>query len=388
MGEPDERPVDRCLRFADLCQEHAEVLRADAYICRGPEALAAAHLIAGAVGGRVYCDIVALPLLNRRDDTERPSAEHALLEHAWEGYLCEAAGLWTAGWALKDRLRRYGQPVTVIPDYHDGTGVTPADRGRLRAECGLGPDDRLLLASGTTVGGFRPIVGAMPMLPADVHLAVLADIAQPSDLRSCIDEQGIAADRIHLLPPTGDADVVGLAMGAELGLIAADPSLPDERAALPARLFDFIAAELPIVAADVPDVARIVEERDLGITVGSDDATAWGDAISTALARGTVWRGNLTAAASELAWDLLGDAVHAACGYARRVVFLSCRSFDGDRRTRRMAQTLANRGTAVTTCCPRRGSSLADTRPSFQLAVTAVGMDTSGPADVAVRDRS
>lgn len=379
MPAPSDLSIDRCVRFAEQCQERADELKAEAYIARGPEALPAAELVAAAVGGRVYCDVVALPPLPRPAvEPEPPQPESALLEHAFESYLRNVAGLMTTGWALKDRLRRFGPPVTVLPDYHDAAAVGAAGSHRLRTEHGLRADHRLLLAAGRTIGGFRPIVGAMPMLPGEVHLAVLSGIAEPAELQSCVADQGITG-RVHFLPAGCDADVVGIAREAELGVIAVDPSLPKEAVSLPARLFDFIAAGLPIVAPDVPDIARIVEERELGLTVRGDDADAWSDAITKGLARGAALRANVVAAAPDLAWELLDDAVHAACGNAGRVSFLSCGDLIGDRRTSRMAKSLAGRGVAVTLCCPGSGPLPAETNPHLRY-LTLAAVDGSGAA--------
>jgi glycosyltransferase involved in cell wall biosynthesis len=355
--------VNAYLRVARYCHAAADEIKADAYVAHGVEALPAAEAVANAVGGRVYCDVIEMPSFAQRSVKYNWHPTNlALLDHGFEGYLRNAAGISTIGWALKDKITHYGPPVTVIPNYRYRETLQRSDL--MRQKCGLRPEDRLLLASSTITSGFEPIIEALTLLPEHVHLATLGNIIAEyrERIRDLPARLGVAS-RVHYFNPVPYEQLTSAASGANIGIVAIDPSFVNDWISLPNRFFDSISAGLPIVTPDVPDIARIVRERNIGFTVRNNDARSWAEAITSALANEQVMRPNVLAASRELAWDSLGDELLAAYGRPKSVTFIAYCDLIGHQRTARMADTLVKRGVKVTICCPRREPASPDEMP-------------------------
>ena len=353
-------------------------------MAHGVEALPAADAVAKAVGGRVYCDVIEMPSFAQRSVTyDLHPTSHSLLDHAFDGYLRAAAGLSTVGWALGDQIQHYGPRVTVIPNYRNRERLQRSTQ--IREKCGLGSEGRLLLASSTISSGLEPIVEALKLLPDKVHLATLGNFFR--DYRERI--QAVVArldveNRVHFFDPVPYDQFATVASGANIGLIAVDPSLMHWQISLPNRLFDCIAAGLPIVTPDVPDIARIVEGRKIGVTLPKSDARSWADAIAAALNDEEALRANVLAVSEELVWDSLGDKLHAAYDHAASVTIIGFTDLIGHQRTIRMADTLVQRGVPVTICCPHEGPVPPDEMPGVRIVLTprplAVSPATNAPS--------
>src|SRR5579872_511572 len=95
--------VNTFLRLARDRHRLSGELKADAYVAHGPEALPAAEVVAKEVGGQVYCDVVEIPSFAERSAVyDYHPTNMSLLNHAFDGYLRDTAGLTTIGWALKE----------------------------------------------------------------------------------------------------------------------------------------------------------------------------------------------------------------------------------------------------------------------------------------------
>jgi glycosyltransferase involved in cell wall biosynthesis len=363
-------PVRGFLRYAHYCHRLAHELKAEAYIALGVEAIPAADVVAKTVGGRLYCDVVDSPSFRDRGsrDDWHP-ADHALLDHAVEGYLRNAAGISTVSWAWGKEFQHYGPPVTVIPNYRYAEQMQPSNE--LPEACGLAPGDVLLLASSTIYSGFEPVIEALKLLPENIHLATLGRIVK--DCRDRIHaypaEIGIQ-NRVHFFDEVPFARLTSVASGANLGLMALNPLLRNHRLTLPHRVFDCIAAGLPIVTPDTPDVARIVNERQIGVVVPSNEAYCWAEAIKTALTREDEMRPRVRQAARELVWESLTDGVRVAYGCPASVTIIGYADLVGHQRTFRVANTMAKGGATVTICCPHDPQQPAEEIPGVRYVFT------------------
>lgn len=374
--------VAHYLRFARYCLQRAEELKADAYIAHGVEVLPAADAIAEAVGGRVYCDVIEMPSFSQRSvQLNWHLTNLSLLDHAFDSYLRGAAGLSTVGWALKEKIRHYGPPVTVIPNYRAAEPLQYSDQ--LRQRCGLGPEDRLVLASSTMASGLVPVIEALTLLPGNVHLATLGNFVRGyrDEVEGAVARADVA-HLVHFFDPVPYDQFASVASGADVGLIAVDPSLMHWQISLPNRLFDCIAGSLPVVTPDLPDVVRIVREWNMGVVLATDDARGWADAIAAALADQKRLRRNVQAASKALTWDRLGDDLHAAYDHAESVTIIGFHDLVDHQRTIRMAETLLKRGVKVTICCPRDGPAPAE-RPGLRYVLTPKPMPNGPGSPVA-----
>jgi glycosyltransferase involved in cell wall biosynthesis len=174
--------------------------------------------------------------------------------------------------------------ITTIPN---GVQFTPTAHSTLRAELGLPPEERLLLAIGNLypVKGHRHLVEALALLRRRgiaVHAAIAGRGERAGDLTARAAALGVG-DRLHLLGLR--SDIANLLAGADVFVL---PSLAE---GLPLALLEAMSAGLPIVASDVGDVRIALEGGGAGLVVPPGDAPAFAEAIAQLLTdRGTAQR--------------------------------------------------------------------------------------------------
>lgn len=82
------------------------------------------------------------------------------------------------------------------------------------------------------------------------------------------------AERFELCPPVSPDVVVDELAPATVGLCLIQPICRSYELCLPNKLFEYVAAGLPVLCSDLPVMAMVVREHGLGEVVGADDVTA------------------------------------------------------------------------------------------------------------------
>ena len=134
------------------------------------------------------------------------------------------------------------------------------------------------------------------------------DPATPTTSRTCASgRRARARRRASLLAPAVPTDdVVRWAAGADVGLALIQNVSLSYFLSLPNKLFEYVAAGLPVVASDFPELRGVVEGRGLGVVCPPDDRDAIARAIAWTLddpERHARLRAAARAAAAELTWD-------------------------------------------------------------------------------------
>ena len=211
----------------------------------------------------------------------------ARLERRWAR---RADAVVTVNAALAEVLRRrlglVGAPV-VVHNCPPLVRTTP-DRARLRLVAGVnGPADGspIVLHHGLLAHnrGLETLVAAMrdPRL-AGVHLVLLGG----GELRDHLVALGAGAEfggRLHVLEPVPPEALLGLVAGADVGAIALPPATENLRLSTPNKLFECLAAGVPVVVSDFPAVRAIVcdgPDAPLGVTCDPDDPSSIAAAIA------------------------------------------------------------------------------------------------------------
>src|SRR4029077_5284487 len=90
------------------------------------------------------------------------------------------------------------------------------------------------------------------------------------------------------------------------GVSLLEDSCENHRLALPNKLFEYIAAGLPVVVGDLPEAAKLVRERRVGWCADPADPGSVAAALRTALAQqdDDGLQRCLARAGSELSWEL------------------------------------------------------------------------------------
>lgn len=184
--------------------------------------------------------------------------------------------------------RRYRVPeVTLVPNYPAPELATAAPSRSLREIPGgqaLDPHRPVVLYLGGLMGGrgLEELVTAMVEVP-EGQLVLVGDGVLGEPLRRRAHDLGIG-DRVHLLDPVPPGDVVSVAASADVGVSPIVPSCLNYRYSLPNKLFQYLAAGLPVVASDFPQVRDVVAGADAGLLVDTSRPSAIAAAIRELLA--------------------------------------------------------------------------------------------------------
>jgi glycosyltransferase involved in cell wall biosynthesis len=198
-----------------------------------------------------------------------------------------AAATLTVSAPIAEHLaRRYGLPeVVLVPNYPEPPGTI--DRRDIRALPGaeaLDATTPLVLYVGGLMGGrgLEQLVDAMAHVER-AELVLLGDgvLAKPLQQRAA---RGGFAERLHVVTPVPPADVIDVAASADVGVSPIVPSCLNYRYSLPNKLFQYMAAGLPVVASDFPQVREIVEGAGCGLVVDTRDPAEIAGAIDRILA--------------------------------------------------------------------------------------------------------
>lgn len=203
-------------------------------------------------------------------------------------FLPRAAGWVTVSAPIARHLEREYRigPVEVVanvPERPTGTREVRDLRTLPGAER-VPPDVPLILYLGLVISGrgIDELVAAMPMV-SEAHLVFLGGGAHEPIIRAAAERLGVG-DRMHVLPPVPPDDVIPYAASATVGVSAAVPTCLNYRYSLPNKLFQPMAAGVPMVASDFPQVAEVVADTDAGITVDMTDPAKIAAALNEVLA--------------------------------------------------------------------------------------------------------
>lgn len=205
---------------------------------------------------------------------ERPSLSPRLRlarAHVEAALIGKAAACFTVNALLADELaRRYGIAPPIV--LHNVPAQVPLPP---RAEVSTFSDVRplRLLLHGSWVGLDQPGVDSMLRAVAQVPQAVLTlrgGVRDPDGLHARLTQLGIA-DRVQHKPRLPGAEALVRAAIAEehdLGLSVHLPDCESRRLATSSKVFEYLMAGLPVVAADQRGSRHILTELGAGEAVG------------------------------------------------------------------------------------------------------------------------
>jgi glycosyltransferase involved in cell wall biosynthesis len=168
------------------------------------------------------------------------------------------------------------------------------------------PRNSIVYAGAVTTGrGLEQAIEALPNA-AGVGLEVLGPGREQfrRGLLALAESAGVA-DRFELAPAVPPAELIPRIAGAAAGLALIQPICRSYELSLPNKLFDYLAAGLPVLASDLPEIGRFVADSGLGLVVPPTDT----DAIAAAMleltdpVRSRTFRRAVTEARAELSWE-------------------------------------------------------------------------------------
>jgi glycosyltransferase involved in cell wall biosynthesis len=180
-------------------------------------------------------------------------------EQAW---IRDTTALVTVNHALAAELaRRYAVPRTVVVHNCPPRWTPPRlPDERLRRAIGLGAGARIALYH----GAFSPHRGLEQLAEAilqpgmeTTHAAYLGYGVQRPLLDRLVTDPRFGG-RVHVVGPVPPDDVVGWVSGADVDVMALQPSTLNHVLSTPNKLFEALAAGVPVVASDFPGLRTVI----------------------------------------------------------------------------------------------------------------------------------
>lgn len=211
-------------------------------------------------------------------------------------------------WELR---RRYGlRDVQVICNAVPSLPV-PAPNRRFHELFRLAPEKKVLLLQGGLSGGrnLEGLVAAMRYVrnPA-VVLVILGDGVLSRRLGDRVAKDGLG-QRVILKPAVPQAELLGLTTAADGGVIPYQATCLNNFYCTPNKLFEFVAAGVPILASDLPELRAMVHDRDIGMVgdmTAPQQIAGLIDSFFAEQERHARWRANLARVRSEVCWEVEG----------------------------------------------------------------------------------
>ncbi len=172
--------------------------------------------------------------------------------------------------SIADELsRRYAiaRPAVLL-NCPEASETPDAATSLLRAAAGLGDDRETPLV--LYQGGFAPNRG-LPELIAAMHeitgaVLVLMGWGRLEAELAALIRRARLEQRVRMLEPVPRRDLVHWTAGADVGVIPYQPIGLNNTYSTPNKLFEYLAAGVPIAATRLPEIARIVDGHRIGAT--------------------------------------------------------------------------------------------------------------------------
>ncbi|HEY1261246.1 MAG TPA: glycosyltransferase family 4 protein [Stellaceae bacterium] len=297
-------------RFARRALDKLARCRFDIVQAHFDKALIAASALSQLCGARLLFDAVEIPFDEELIPVQPTARALRLAEIRRETEIARHADGWiTVNDSLADAaVARFGIARPLVLRNCQDEGPWPSD-GRLRRDVGLGPQARVLLHLNTLRRGegVEVAIAALAQLPPDIHLVGLGPVPQRGfvkEMRRLASQLGVA-DRFHVAPLQPPHALASYIAGADIGVIARQGNLQNMRLSLPNRLFQMIAARLPVIATPLPEIARIVRRWGVGTLFDTLDPAALAASVRMMVepAARAEYRIALDRAARHLTWE-------------------------------------------------------------------------------------
>ncbi|WP_161992891.1 glycosyltransferase [Aureimonas leprariae] len=282
---------------------------ADVVVAHDLPVLLTAALAADELGARLFFDAHELYPEQRQLPAWRRSAYRRLERRL----LPKVDGVITVNASIAAELKRRGSrslPAVILnlPLAARTDRPVSDDAVSLRLAFGIPPDTHLLLMHGSLSAGrnLEALVDAMALVEGHRAALVLLgpDGGIEQALRNKAESLGLLWKGVFFHPPVPQNALLATVATADIGIVPYREVDLNTRLCTPNKLFDFIAAGLPVLANNLPELRRFVVERGFGLNLPMHDARAMSDAIVTMLAADLpAISGRVAAAAPDFSWE-------------------------------------------------------------------------------------
>ena len=212
--------------------------------------------------------------------------------------------------------RRYQiQNVNVIYNA-ERTENPPINLHLFHQAFGLDPEQKVVLFQGGLSAGrnLEALVDAIcHVRHPQVNLVLLGDGQLRKSIRNRVRRLGLSR-RVHVHPAVPQADLISFSASADVGVIPYQASCLNNYYCTPNKLFEFIAAGVPVIASDLPELRYIILTHGIGCVgdMGTAEKTAQLiDEVFSNTPRFETWREKVARARRMVNWEQEGQKLKA-----------------------------------------------------------------------------
>lgn len=201
---------------------------------------------------------------------------------------------------------RYQKPTAIVRNVPTTDADPSVPNAGLRARIGLDERSQILVYGGAVLPyrGIEESIASLNALSESIHLVIVGygDETYIDGLRSAARHADLES-RVHFLGKVPHAELLGVVGEADVALVCIQPVSPSYRFSLPNKLFESIHAGVPVIASDLPDLAALVREFEIGEVVSEWDAQTLAAAVTRVCENPEQYRSGLRRAAKSLTWE-------------------------------------------------------------------------------------
>jgi glycosyltransferase involved in cell wall biosynthesis len=202
---------------------------------------------------------------------------------------------------------KYGIPFHVVRNLPSGT----ADLSKQPADFS-GSGKVILYQGAVNINrGLEKAIMAMKYLEG-AELVIAGDGDIKSDLERLVTEEGLQM-KVKFLGRIPIEQLQSITRKASVGISIEEDVGLNYHFALPNKLFDYIQAHVPVLVSNLPEMAAVVREYDIGKVIDAPDSSALADVLAEMLddnQQRELWKKNLEKAALELTWENEEKVLH------------------------------------------------------------------------------
>lgn len=208
--------------------------------------------------------------------------------------------------------KAYGIPVYVIRNVPVLQEITEL---KSRQDLQLPMDKTILILQGAFIDpdrGGREAVQAMDLLPQCFLVIIGAGRDLPIIDRMIEDLH--LQDRALRLPRMPATELRNYTSCADIGLSLDKPVHLNYTFSLPNKLFDYFHAGVPVLASDLPELRRVIDQYKTGYLIDQVSAESIAEGVRAMIRSGEMetWKTNALSAAKELCWQRESEVLYRA----------------------------------------------------------------------------
>jgi glycosyltransferase involved in cell wall biosynthesis len=195
---------------------------------------------------------------------------------------------------------KYGIPFHVVRNLPSGVKEVSLQSGDFPGSA------RIILYQGAVNinRGLEKVIMAMKLLE-DAQLVIAGDGDIKEKLEQMVLDEGLHL-KVRFLGRIPIEQLQSITMKASVGISLEEDVGLNYHFALPNKLFDYIQARVPVLVSNLPEMAAVVREYDIGKVIDSSDSLTLANILSEMLdnhQQRELWKKNLEMAARELTWE-------------------------------------------------------------------------------------